>query len=414
MKKVIKGLLLVFICLMFINNVSAKTLGQMKKELSNMREEYKKNQSQKSLTQGEMNEVKAKISSINNEINASQREVSKLNDDIDKRNKEIEKMNDEIKAIMHYYQVSSSESFYLDYVFNASNFTDFIYRLAISEQLSEYRENTIAQYNKLIEENKQKVSELAKKEVSLKNLQGDLSKEYNKLGDNLADYAEAIIDIKDEIDDLEKLINLYQTKYKCSENEDVGVCVNRYNKAQIKKRQSSSGGSSSSTTAYGSLPSAAGFYRPVASGRINQNFGDSNSVVSFPHRGIDIGVGHGTTVYSIANGTVVRIAYRSSCGGNMVYIGHNVNGRTYTSGYYHLASINVSVGQSVTYNTVIGRSGGVPSIETWDGCSSGAHLHLQLAPGIYMTDYFTGYEYKSINPRTILNFPGVGGSFSGR
>ena len=45
----------------------------------------------------------------------------------------------------------------------------------------------------------------------------------------------------------------------------------------------------------------------------------------------------------------------------MVYIGHYTGSGTYTSGYFHLASVNVSVGQVVTPDTVIGYSGGVPS-----------------------------------------------------
>ena len=131
---------------------------------------------------------------------------------------------------------------------------------------------------------------------------------------------------------------------------------------------------------------------------------------------MDIGVSHGTPVYAIANGYVAKISPRSSCGGNMIYIVHNVNGRTYTSGYFHLASINVSVGQVVTHNTVIGYSGGVPSIETWDRCSTGAHLHLQLGTGAFMTDYiyYSGYVARKFDPRQIINFPAMGSYFSGR
>ena len=100
----------------------------------------------------------------------------------------------------------------------------------------------------------------------------------------------------------------------------------------------------------------------------------------------------------------------------MVYIGHYTSSGTYTSGYFHLASINVSVGQVVNQNTVIGYSGGVPSIETWDRCSTGAHLHLQMGTGIFMNDYFfySNYAARKFDPRRLINFPAMGSYFSGR
>ena len=418
MKKFIKICLILVLSMGICIKVEAKTLNQIKKELNNMKAQYKENQSKKALTESEMNQVKSKISDISSQIVKTQNDINDINNDIDARNQEIEKMNEEIKSIVHYYQLSSSESFYLEYVFNAKDFTDFIYRLAISEQLSEYRKNMINQYKELIEKNKQEVSKLADKKSELKGYQNELSGEYNKLGTELNNISEAAIDIKDEIADLEKMVNLYESKYKCGGDEDVSACVNRVNSANARSR-----GSSSSTTAYGSLPSAAGFYRPTAFGTISTNYGDSvGSLYYKPHQGIDVSVPHGTTVYAIADGTVVKVNYKNNCGGNMVFIAHKVNGKTYTSGYYHLASINVSVGQSVTYNTVVGSSGGNQHIETWDHCSytgfaNGGHLHLQIATGLYMTDYFTYSAFEdghTFNPRNVLNFPAKGASFSGR
>ena len=266
------------------------------------------------------------------------------------------------------------------------------------------------EYNRLMDENRKKLDELAKKQTTLTKLENDLSIELSKLDENLSGIVEVSVNIKDEIKEIKQSINTYTTKYKCSETEDVAVCVNNYNQAQIRARQQStpSGGG-------GGAPSAAGFYRPVASGRINANFGYTEYYGSF-HDGMDIGVPHGTPVYAITAGTVMKISYKSSCGGNMVYIGHYTSSGTYTSGYFHLASVNVSVGQVVDQNTVIGYSGGVPSIETWDGCSTGAHLHLQMGTGIFMSDYFyySNYAARKFDPRRLINFPAMGSYFSGR
>lgn len=402
LKQVIKyslSLALIFTILCSLEmKVSAKTLGQLKSELNAAEKKYDANQSSKAQTESEIASTKNRITELNNEKVRIQGEITNLNNELEQLAADIVKMQKEMKAIINYYQLSNTNSIYLEYAFNATDFTDFIYRLAVAEQLSEYRKTTIDKYNKLIEENKRKLDELASKQVSLNKLESELSSQLSKLGDDLATISEASVDIKEEIAELKKQVNLYQNTYKCNENEEISVCLNR--------RMSSSGG----------IPSAAGFYRPVTAGRVNANYGYSGYYGSNFHYGLDIGVSHGTPVYSIADGRVAKIYYRGSCGGNMVHIAHNVNGRSYTSQYAHLASVAVKEGDIVTSNTVIGYSGGVPTIETWDGCSTGAHLHLQIATGAYMTDYFwySDFQSRTIDPRNIINFPSWGQYFQGR
>lgn len=396
--------LFLMITLVFINfdNIEAKTLAQLKEELKAAEEKYKNNQNEKEQTKEEIQSTKNKITALNREKEKVQEEITRLEEELKKLAEDIDRMQKEIKSIVNYYQLSSSGSLYLEYVFNSSSFTDFIYRLAVSEQLSEYRTKTINKYNKLIEENKNKVSELAEKQVSLSNLQEELSTHLSSLGDNLSSITEEAVEIKQEISDLKKQVNTYQNTYKCSLNEQLSTCITRYNNSM----------------ANGYLPSAEGFYRPILSGALNYEYGYTAKYGSF-HDGIDFSIPHGTPVYSVADGIVVSIKPRQSCGGNMVYIAHKVNGKSYTSAYFHLAEpILVKEGQVVTHNTQIGRSGGVHSIEWWDSisCSTGAHLHFQIATGIYMTDYFwySNFRSRSFNPRLVINFPGTDIKFYGR
>lgn len=390
--KVLKLLTVFLFSFCFISGVSAKTFGQLKSEFSKMESDYKKNQENKEQTQAEINAIKNKISSLNMEKYKIQDEIKSLNEELTRLNEDIDKMRKEIKAIVNYYQLSNSESLYLEYVFNASSLTDFIYRLAITEQLSEYRTKKIDEFNKLIDENKKKVQELADKQVELNKVQNQLSQQLSKLGNNLSAITEEAISLKDEIVALKKQINLYQNTYKCKDNEELTACMNRYN-------QNNGGGKTY-------LPSAAGFYRPLASGALNYEYGYTQKYGA-NHEGIDFSIGHGTPVYSVANGVVVSVWERYWCGGNMVFIGHDVNGKRYTSLYAHLASINVSVGQQVTYNTLIGYTGGAPWIETWDACSTGPHLHFQMSNQIYMIDYlaYSRFMSQTFNPRDVINFP---------
>lgn len=408
--KVVFSIVLIITLLFTFESVSAKTLSDLKSELSAAEAKYTKNQSDKKQTEEEIAATKEKIISLNREREQVQNDINGINQELESLAKDIQNMQQEIKSVVHYYQLSSSNSLYLEYVFNASNFTDFIYRLAISEQLSEYREKTINEYNSLMEQNRKKLNELAEKQVSLNKLQEEVSNQLTKLGNNLSSITEEAVDIKDEINDLKKQVNTYETKYKCSANEQLTSCVTRYNNAN---RPSTGGGGS-----YTGVPSANGFYRPITSGALNYEYGYTAKYGAY-HDGIDFTIPHGTPVYSVADGIVVSIKPRQRCGGNMIYIAHTLNGKTYTSAYFHLAEpLQVSEGQFVTHNTLIGYSGGVHAIEWWDSiqCSTGAHLHFQIATGVYTSDYFwySNFKARSFNPRLVINFPPTDVRFNGR
>ena len=371
----------------------AKTLRDLKNELAAKEKEYENNQSQKRLTEEEMATKRNKIAAINTEIDNIQKEMVELTKEIEQLEEEIIIKEKEIKDIINYYQISSGESAYLEYVFDAADFTDFIYRVAVAEQLSIYNKNLIDEYNAKIKANEEKKEELSQKTVSLNEKQVNLQEELKTLQSNLGSIVEETIDIEDEIKVLKEYVNTYQNKYKCGLDEDISECGRD------------------------KLPPGTAFYRPLASGSINANFGwYSPFGTTTWHYGVDFGTSHGANVYAIANGKVAAIVNRSSCGGNMVYIQHIVNGQRYTSGYFHLAYVNVKVGEQVTYNTVIGGVGGNPNYEWWDRCSTGTHLHLQLAYGLYLEDYsyYYGFEAKSFNPRIVLNIPAEGQWFSNR
>lgn len=403
--KFIKYICLVLILLCFIPfiNVEAKTLSEFRSELDSLKKKYEENETTKKKTEAEIAQTKSEINSLMGQIDELNSQIDELNADIEKRNEEIAKMNEEIKSIVHYYQVSSVQNMYYEYVFNAESYTDFIYRFAVTEQLSQYREKTINEYNKLIEENKQKVSEIASKKTELSKLEEQAKAKYDSLNGQLTGITTAGVSIKDEIAEMEKNIDTYQNKYKCSETEEISACVYRYNHPQVTKSNTSSGKTYNITVA-----SASGFYLPISYW---------TKTYPFLHhdKGFDLTTPEGQEVHPVADGTVSAIWHHYSCGGNMVWIVHSVNGQKYTSAYYHLKSYNVKVGDSVSHNDVIGLSGGIArgnSYNTYDSCTTGPHLHLQLATGWYdpnslFSESYSSYstfDSKSFNPVSVINF----------
>ncbi|MFJ6656471.1 transglycosylase family protein [Streptomyces sp. NPDC091377] len=88
------------------------------------------------------------------------------------------------------------------------------------------------------------------------------------------------------------------------------------------------------------------------------------------HTGVDFPVPTGTTVKSVAAGTVVSAGWGGSFGYEVVV--RHADGRY--SQYAHLSAISVRDGQSVSAGQRIGRSGNT-------GNSTGPHLHFEVRTG---------------------------------
>ena len=261
------------------------------------------------------------------------------------------------------------------------------YDLSVVEQLTKHNDDLITEMSNLIEENKQEQKRLEEKidesEKAIDRLNETLRKYSLTMDDLVDDHKDAKADYEASKREVEAYEKLYRQN-NCSETTPIIDCID--------------------------VPYAEGFIRPLVSGTITSEYGlRYHPTLHYyrMHNGIDIGVAMNTNVYAVAAGIVskvVRVAKpnvaNSSCGGNMVYIKHRVNGKEYTSVYQHLHSVNVSVQDFVTASTVIGKSGGG---ESYDYCTTGPHLHFGMMKG-------SSYE----NPRNYVNFPPLYGRFTSR
>ena len=383
------SLLFVFMYIPVENNVNAKakTLRQMKAELAKYEKDYQNSLNQKKLTEQEIANINNRVTTINVTITNIGDEVVKLNEEIKALNKSINDKDAQIKQIANFVQLTNGESMYLKYAFGAEDFTSFIYRIAVSEQLSNYNQKLIDEYNQMIEDNKNKKVELAQKEKDLEQEKVSLASELTKLKFQSSKLYEHQIDVKETIKTQKEIISLYQS-LGCKDDDDIDVC-------------------SRSTT-------DTSFWRPLKSGIITSYFGMRwhPTLGQYRlHEGMDLGANLYTPVYSAANGKVAAIKEKYWCGGNIIWITHMVNGKKYTTQYQHLASINVKVGQTVRKTDVIGYSGGYKGVTYWDSCSTGAHLHFTVLTGWIGSDYYwssdpdSGYYKNLIDPRTVVSIP---------
>lgn len=382
MKKIV---VLGILILMIPSFASAKTLNDYYNELAKLQSEYNANKNNKNMTEAQINKINTDINNISNSIETTRKEIKQAEVEIDQSKNKINDKKTETDGLIQFLQISNGGNIYLEYLFDAENYTDFIYRYEVVKQLTNYNSSLIDELEKLILDLEQKEKDLNDKKIKLENERKELTKKVSTLNASLLTIQTEGVDIVKDIEDLKKQIKAYEDKG-CTRYQDVATCTASIN--------------------------ANGWYYPLTSGCVTSNYTGYAERNDWSggggHFGIDLAcVAEGTKVYPAADGVVSRIAFYS-CGGNVVYVIHNVKGKNYTTAYMHLLRVDSSVyvGKIVTTNSVIGYVGGYSTAKQnggYDTCTSGAHLHFGMAEG----DSAFNFNPYSFNPREIFAFPKV-------
>lgn len=385
MNKKIVFFIIALMCLVIpFTEVDAKTLGDLKRELAELERKQAEAESKKNLTEEEIKKVSNEINTISSNIENIKEDIKNTETEIIESENEIEAKKEETNELLKFLQVSSGENVYLEYIFEADSYTDFIYRYSVVSQLTEYNNNLMEELKTLVNELETKKQEFNEKKIRLEKQSGELTSKVAVLRLNLEDYKEEGTTIEEDIKDMKDKIKDYED-IDCKDNEDITTC-----------------GRSTG------MVNAKGWSYPLAWGCVTSEYVGFGQRLDWSgpasgHHGIDLDcVEEGTTVYAAAAGVVARIVERSSCGGNMVWVYHNVNGRQYTTVYMHLLYISVKTGQTVSPQTKIGGLGG-GSTKSYDRCTGGKHLHFGMAYG-HNAYSFNNYSF---NPRNIYSFPGI-------
>ena len=388
-------ILILFLIIFIPFSVNAKTIKDYRNQLAELKQKKADAVANQAAIQAKIEAARQRINEITVQTVEIVDEQNKTKEEIEKLGKEIDKKDGQIKDLMVFYQISNNDNFYLKYIFGAESFEDFIYRFSVIDQLTEKSDSLIKEMNGLIEENKVKVAELEKKEKELEKLQKQVEAEVKALGNQKAEFSDTEIDIDQEIKTVSEKIEYYVAQG-CGETENLTTCLT-------------------------SVPYDYGFIKPVKHGYINDEFGMRFHPTQHywkMHNGIDIGGnGEGTPVYAVAAGRVSDVTYHYYCGGNIVTINHIVNGVYYTTRYWHLLSVGVSVGDIVEQGEQIATVGGGPGTWAWETCSTGAHLHFEMAKGHFYglgdNSYssWSTYTNKVFSAREMIYFPAYGVSW---
>lgn len=383
----------IFLIITPIKTNAATTFGDLLDDLEELKEQKRKRDNEAQIsreeynkTVGEMREIERKVASLNQQIIDATKKIQELEG-------EIQAKKEETNQILVFLQLSNGEKSYLEYIFKAKSFTDFIHRISIVEQLSKYNKELISEMNDLIKQNNDLKDQLAKDIVSEEENRKTLQVKINSLGSRIDELEEDSVSIEDQIKAQEELIETYRNKGCSNRSDRLSKCV--------------------------VIPASRGFQRPTDSGIITSTYGYrenplNSSGVSF-HNGVDIGnrsPAEGLPIYPVASGTIA-LQVTWGCGGKVMFIYHNINGVKYTSVLMHLLDYNgYSEGDVVSPTDVVAHMGGYSTATKhggYDRCTTGAHLHLTISRG-----HVTIANYKSsvIDPSSVIYFPN--GWFYGR
>jgi septal ring factor EnvC (AmiA/AmiB activator) len=382
----------------------AQTLQKELDALNNLLEQTKKN---KKSSLAQLAVIRNKISKRAALINGIAKQVKLLDNAIHSNQQDVRRLNNELdtlkyryaKSIVFAYQSRSGYE-YLNFLFSAGSFNDAVKRITY---LKSYRQNREAQAmaiglsennlkNKIniLSENKQdRLKTMSAQTVQLKVLQDD-RKEQDKVVSQLKNKEQEITTqvrqkeaqrrkmqaaiaavIKREMQEAVKRENERLAKVKAANPAGNKTTNSTEEKAKTSANVGKVEGGLKSTTSnrpYSALETTeegretsisfennkGGLPWPVATGIVNIHFG----VESIPGTkldrksdGIELAVPKGTTVKSVANGTVVYVGDVN--GDKTVLIKHG----KYFTAFSCLSSASVSNGQEVKAGTVIGRSG---------------------------------------------------------
>ncbi|BBU38415.1 peptidoglycan DD-metalloendopeptidase family protein [Aeribacillus sp. FSL K6-1121] len=351
-----------------------------------------------------------KIEEKENEIKKTKAEIEQLKKQIAEVKKRIEKRNELLKERAKSLQETGGTISYLDVILGAKSFNDFVTRISAVTTIVDADQKIIEEHErdmKLKEEaeaklNKQ-LSSLEEALSELASLKQELDKQIDEKDKLLAQLEAEHGQAMDQLEDLvqqdamlakqQKIIEQQQQEYlkrleeektrQAQASQSASKSSDKTVASSDKAAASSDGGSSPEP----SVSSAAGsgsFIWPapgVLTSKMGMRWGRF-------HAGIDIAKRGTVPVYASAGGTV-SYAGQMSGYGNVIMIIHNINGKTYTTLYGHLRSINVSSGQKVSQGQFIGYMGNT-------GRSTGQHLHFEVHNGTWRG------KSSAINPLSVL------------
>ncbi len=305
--------------------------------------------------------------SLDKQISDTENEIKKLEESITATEKDIETKQAELVEAEAEYALykglflsrarvmyENSDVKYLEILFGAKNFSDFLSKIEMISLLMEYDRNILNRMNETM-------NTIAETKEALENYLATLEDGMVNLEGKRASLNTALEQKQVLLDDAAKDVEKYKQIYEAAEAEEQRLINSNKNAFD------SSGNSKKYT--------GGTFLWPVpGSHRVTSQYGYRIHPVYKTkkfHSGIDIGAGYGLDIVAAADG-VVTLATTNGGYGKCIVINHGTeNGKAITTLYGHCSTLLVSKGDTVKKGQVIAKVGST-------GVSTGPHLHFEV------------------------------------
>lgn len=425
-------------------SVSAEDVDSLRAQLIELKEkesEYKTilSQSENEIAdQKEYNDALVqKISVLGEKINLTRESIAQLNESIAENQKKIDEGNASIEGqldalcerLRAIYMAGSASD--LEIILGAKDFSDLIDKMNLVKSLSKYDQDLIDQVNAKLAEIQVSKDAMLKDKEALVADQEALDADMNDLNETLEANKDRLADLEISRSDAQSVLSgLSDSKSELEANiakilqeqqEESRKAIEAANKKKNSDNSSSNSGSSEQKatepattnepdpepepepdpTPYTPDPTpSSGSYVWPAPGvyYISSDYGDSADR-GYSHSGVDIAGPMYSTIVAADSGTVIATysgcvhnwGKSGDCGcggsyGNYVMIDHG-NGKWTI--YGHLASVDVSEGQTVSAGQQIGLMGST-------GHSTGPHLHFECRSNGYTYDPDVEIGYRAL------------------
>jgi murein DD-endopeptidase MepM/ murein hydrolase activator NlpD len=272
---------------------------------------------------------------------------------------------------------------YIDILLDAENITDMLSRAEIVNQIMNYDQKVVDEYNAALVAIQEAKAALEADKADQESYKQSLDEKYADLEAEKKEQ-QAIIDKlesdkelkeseqdkmdkeKDSINsEIERLSRIAAEQAAAAAKAKAAAEAAAKNTAKSSSASTSSSSSSSATRYSGTFTWPLPGYTTISSGYGYRTdpLGRGNKL----HGGTDIPAPKGTTIVAAASGTVVKSALVSSYG-NYIVVDH---GGGVMTGYAHMSKRVASVGDTVSAGQKIGEVGST-------GDSTGNHLHFEV------------------------------------
>ena len=371
MRRVLAMICAAFIIVAFVASIVLPAMAATEQQLNDAKSKTQQAKKDAENAENKKKAVLAEYNSIDKQINDTETEIDILEKQIEQTKNDIVLKEEELKKAEEEYNeyeelfltrarvmYENSEIKYLEILFGANDFSDFLSKLEMISQLMDYDKGILSK----LEETKKKISAakeeleniLIRQEENAENLE----KRRSALDVTLAQKQKLL---NDATNDFEK----YKAIYEAAEAAE---------EALIRENARALSYSANPVKYTGGK-----FAWPVpGSQRVTSLYGYRNHPVYKSrkfHTGIDIGAGYGLNIIASADGTVT-MATTNGGYGKCIIINH---GSGLSTLYGHCSTLLVSAGDKVTRGQVIAKVGST-------GVSTGPHLHYEVRVNGSTTD----------------------------